>query len=66
MGYKMIVGSVLYRQIDLFVTCPETQHLESDEELRRWWLDSEDKTVRRLEDITQEDAAESTLVAQLH
>ena len=63
LGYKMIVESVLYRQIDLIVTCPEILHLESDEELRRWWLDSEDKTARRLEGITKEDAAKSTLAA---
>lgn len=63
LGYKMIVESALYRQIDLIVTCPGILDMESDEELRWWWLDSGDKSARQLEGITREDAEESTLVA---
>ncbi|MCY4652706.1 MAG: hypothetical protein OXC95_06020 [Dehalococcoidia bacterium] len=63
LGYKLIVESILYRQIDLIVTCPEILHLKADEELRRWWLTSEDKTARRFRGITDSDAPKSTLVA---
>ena len=63
LGYKMIMESVLYRQIDLIVTCPEILHLQADLELHWWWENSEDKSARRLEDITDVEAPKSTLVA---
>ena len=44
LGYKLIIESILYRQIDLIVTCPEILHLKVDENLCQWWLDSEDKS----------------------
>ncbi|MCY4653825.1 MAG: hypothetical protein OXC95_11750 [Dehalococcoidia bacterium] len=63
LGYKIIIESVLYRQIDLIVTCPEILHLQADLELHWWWENSEDKSARRLEGITEVDAPKSTLVA---
>ena len=63
LGYKLVMESILYRQIDLIVTCPEILHLQLDEELYRWWSDSEGKSARRLNDITEVDAPKSTLVA---
>ena len=63
LGYKLIMESILYRQIDLIVTCPEILHLKVDENLCQWWLDSEDKSARRLKGITEVDAPKSTLIA---
>ena len=63
LGYKLIVKSILYRQIDLIVTCPEVLHLQIDEDLRWWWLDSEDRSARGLKGITGADAPKSTLIA---
>ena len=63
LGYKLIIESILYRQIDLIVTCPEILHLQVDDDLYRWWSDPEGRSARRLKDITEVDAPKSTLVA---
>ena len=63
LGYKMIVESILYIQVGLIVTRPEILHLQADVELHWWWENSEDKSARRLERITEEDAPNTTLVA---
>ncbi len=63
LGYKLIMVSILYRQIDLIVTCPEILHLQVDDVLYRWWSESESKSARRLRDITEVNAPKSTLVA---
>lgn len=63
LGYKLIVGSILFRQIDLIVSCPEILHLKADEELRWWWSNLEDRSARRFRVITDSDAPKSTLVA---
>ncbi len=63
LGYKLIMESILYRQIDLIVTCPEVLQLQVDEELYRWWSEPEGKSARRFKDITEVDAPKSTLVA---
>ena len=55
--------SILYRQIDLVVTCPEVLQLQVDEEIYRWWSDPEGRSARRLKDVTEVDAPKSTLVA---
>ena len=66
LGYKMIMESVLYRQIELIVTCPEILHLQADVELHWWWENSEDKSTRRLERITEVDAPKYHSRCQLH
>ena len=63
LGYKLIMESILYRQIDLVVTCPEVLQLQVDEELYRWWSELEGKSARRFKDITEVNAPKSTLVA---
>ena len=63
LGYKLIMESILYRHIDLIVTCPEILHLQVDDDLCRWWSDPEGRSARRFKDITEIDAPKSTLVA---
>ena len=63
LGYKLIMESILYRQIDLIVTCPAILHLQVDEDLYRWWSELEGKSARRLKDVTEVYAPKSTLVA---
>ena len=63
LGYKLVMESILYRQIALIVTCPEILHLQVDDDLYRWWSDPEGRSARRLKDITEVDAPKSTLVA---
>ncbi|MYB47819.1 MAG: hypothetical protein F4X72_00835 [Dehalococcoidia bacterium] len=63
LGYKLVMESILYRQIDLVVTCPEILHLQVDDDLFRWWSDLDGRSARRLKDITEVDAPMSTLVA---
>ena len=63
LGYKLIMESILYRQLDLVMTCPEILQLQVDEELYRWWSEPEGKSARRFKDITEVDAPKSTLVA---
>ena len=63
LGYKLVVESILYKHIDLVITCPEILHLQLDEELYRWWRDPKERSVRLFEKITEADAPKSTLVA---
>ena len=63
MGYKLVVESILYRQIDAIVSGPEILHLQADDELRWWWFVSEEKSARLFEEITEADTPKSTLIA---
>ena len=63
LGYKLVMESILYRQIDLIVTCPEMLHLQVADDLYQWWSDPEGRSARRLKDIAEVDAPKSTLVA---
>ena len=63
LGYKLIIEATLYRQIELIVTCPEILHLQVDDDLCRWWLNSEEKFARRFQSVAEDDAPKSTFVA---
>ena len=63
MGYKLIVEAILYKQIELIVTCPEVLHLQLDDVLCRWWLNAEDKSARNFKGITYGDVPNSTIIA---
>ena len=64
LGFKLIIEAVLYRQIELMVTFPEILHLQSDDDLCRWWLNGDERSALRFLDIAQDDAPNSTPVAK--
>ena len=45
LGYKLMIETTLYKQMDLIVTCPEILLLEVDHDLARWWSTSERKST---------------------
>lgn len=45
LGYKLMIETTLYRQMDLIVTCPEILLLEVDHDLARWWSSTEQKST---------------------
>ncbi len=47
LGYKLVIEAMLYKQIELIVTCPEILHLPPDDDLYRWWSNREDQSARR-------------------
>ena len=64
LGYRLIIESALYRQIELMVTFPEILHLQSDDDLRRWWLNADEKNARRFLHVARKDSQKSTSVAK--
>ena len=64
LGYKLIIEAALYRQIELMVTFPEILHLQSDDDLCRWWLNADEKNARRFPHVAQDDSPKSTSVAK--
>ena len=64
LGYRLIIEAALYRQIELMVTFPEILHLQSDDDLHRWWFNADEKNARRFLHFAQRDSQESTSVAK--
>jgi len=62
-GYKLVVETMLYRQIELVVFCPDILHLQGDEALQRWWSNTDQKSARRLNSFASRDAPGSVFVA---
>ena len=62
-GYKLVVETMLYRQIELVVFCPYILHLQGDEALQRWWSNTDQKSARRLNSYASRDAPGSVFVA---
>ena len=62
-GYKLIVETMLYRQIELIVAWPEILHLRADDALQLWWLNTDQKSPRRLKGFVSSVAPDSTFVA---
>ena len=46
LGYRLIVETVLYQQLEIIITCPEVLRLEVDPELARWWSDTEGNSTK--------------------
>ena len=62
-GYKLIVETTLYRQIELIVTCPDILHLQGDAALQLWWSNSDQKSAGRLNSFATSDAPDSVFAA---
>ena len=62
-GYKLIVETMLYRQIELIVNFPEILQLPADESLQRWWSNSEPKSAHRFKGFVARGAPNSVFVA---
>lgn len=62
-GYKLIIETMLYRQIELIVFFPEILDLQADEALQVWWSNPDQKSARRLKGLASGDAANSVFVA---
>ena len=62
-GYKLIVETMLYRQIELIVFFPAILDLQEDEALQVWWSNPDQKSARRLKGLASGDAANSVFVA---
>ena len=63
LGYKMVIKTVLYRQIELIISRPEILGMrQSDDGLCHWWMYSETKYANRFRQVMGDDAPKSALV----
>ena len=44
LGYKLMVETLLFKELDLIITRPGILHLPYDKDLRYWWVGSEAKS----------------------
>ena len=64
LGYRLIIESALYRQIELMVTFSGILHLHLEDALYRWWLNPEERNARRFLHVAQNDSQTSASVAE--
>ena len=62
-GYKLVVETMLYRQIELVVIFPDILRLRGDEALQLWWSNTDQKSAGRLNSFVSSDAPNSVFVA---
>ena len=47
LGYKLMVETLLFKELDLIITRPGILHLPFDKDLRFWWVESETKSSEK-------------------
>ena len=63
LGYELVIKTILYKQIELIVVYPEILgRQQADENLLRWWSDSETKYANRFRRVIRDDAPESAFI----
>ena len=63
LGYKLAIETLLYRHLEMIIQLPEILDLQLDEDLCRWWMNSEMKSRKDFKVVLGADTANSTLVA---
>lgn len=62
-GYKLVVETMLYRQVELVVIFPDILRLQGDEALQLWWSNTDQKSAGRLKSFATSNAPDSVFVA---
>ena len=63
LGYKLVIETLLYRHLEMTIQLPEILGLKLDDDLCRWWMNSETKSRKDFKVALCGDTANSTLVA---
>ena len=63
LGYKLAIETLLYRHLEMTIQLPEILDLQIDDNLCRWWMNSETKSRKDFKVALGEDTPNSTLVA---
>ena len=63
LGYKLIIETILYKQMDAIITCSDALLLDADHELARWWSSTERKSTKTFNIGANGNPANSALVA---